>query len=99
MPNLFGLPAQVYAATVPAGAPSTTPTVAAHARIAPEPRVDKSGSETTPGDQRLANYEARLRQEGSVSPVPNAMAGASDPRGAGPSQVALLRADSVSNPL
>ncbi len=46
VPNLFGLPAPVYAGTVPAGAPNTTPTAAAHARSAPAARVNKSGTET-----------------------------------------------------
>ncbi len=61
--------------------------------------VDKSGSDTALQDQRLANYEVRLRQEGSVSPVLNAMAGVSIPHGAGHSQVAQPGADSPCNPL
>ncbi len=76
MPNLFGLPAPVYAGTVPAGASYTTPMAAVSARSAPAARVDKSGTETALRDKRLANYKARLRQEGLVSPVPNAMASA-----------------------
>ncbi len=77
VPNLFGLPAPVYARTVLAGAPNTTPMTAACTRSAPAARVNKSGTETALWDQRLANYEAKLRHEGSVSPVPNAMATAS----------------------
>ncbi len=46
VPNLFGLPAPVYAGVVPAGASNTTPTAAACARSAPAARVDKSGTET-----------------------------------------------------
>ena len=46
VPNLFGLPAPVYAGTVPAGQSNTTPMAAAHARSAPAARVDKSGTET-----------------------------------------------------
>ncbi len=56
------------------------------ARSAPAARVIKIGSETALRDQRLANYEARLRQEGSVSPVPNPMVDASVPHGVGHSQ-------------
>ncbi len=99
VPNLFGLPAPVYAGTVPAGALNTTPTAAACNRRAPVARVEKSGSETTLQDQCLANYEARLRPEGSVSLVPNAVAGASILRGAGHSQVVHPGTDSTSNPL
>ncbi len=76
VPNLFGLPAPVYAGTVPSGASYTTPMAAVSARSAPAARVDKSGTETALRDKRLANYKARLRQEGLVSPVPNAMASA-----------------------
>ena len=86
--NLFGLSAPVYAGTVPAGAPST----------APAARVD-NGSETALRYQRLANYAARLRQEGSVSLVPNTMASAGIPCGAGHRQVAHPGADSTYNPL
>ncbi len=72
---------------------------AAHARSTPAARVDKSGTETALQDQRLANYEARLKQEGSVSVVPNAMASASIPRGAEHSQMVRPGADSASNTL
>ncbi len=99
VPNLFGLLAPVYAGTVPAGAFSTTPAAAVHVRSAPAARVDKSGLETALQDQRLANYEARLSQEGSVSPVLNAMAGASILCGIGHSQGAHPRADNTCNPL
>ncbi len=99
MPNLFGLPAPVYAGTVPAGAPSTAPMAAAHARSAPVARVNKSGTDTALRDQRLAIYEARLRQGGSVSPVLNAMASASIPRGTGHNQVVHPGVDSASNTL
>ncbi len=47
VPNLFGLPAPVYAGKVPAGASNTAPTAAAHARSTPAARGDKSGTETT----------------------------------------------------
>ncbi len=79
VPNLFSLPAPVNAGIVLAGAPNTAPTAAARTGSAPAARVDKSGLDTTLQDQRLANYEARLRQEGSDLPIPNAMAGASIP--------------------
>ncbi len=46
VPNVFGLPAPVYAGMVPAKAPNTVPTVAACTRSAAAARVDKSGSET-----------------------------------------------------
>ena len=75
VPNLFRQPAPVYVETLPAGAPSTAPTAAVYARSAPAARVDKSRSDTALSDQCLANYEARLRQEVSVSLGPNAMAG------------------------
>ncbi len=98
-PNLFGLPAPVYTGTVPAGASNTAPTAAVHVRSAPAARVDKSGTETTLRDRRLANYEARLKQEGSVSLVPNAVAGASAPRRIEHSQMVHLGMDGASNPL
>ena len=60
VPNLFGLPAPV---PVPARASNILPTTAARVRSAPAARVDKSGVDTTLRDQRLANYEARLKQE------------------------------------
>ncbi len=47
VPNLFGLPAPVYAGTVLAGASNTAPTAAARARSTPSARVDKSGTETS----------------------------------------------------
>ena len=97
VPNLFGLPAPVYAATVPTGASNTSPMAVAHARSAPAARVDKSGTETTLRDRRLANYEARLKQEGSVSPVLNAVASASTPCGIEHGQMVHPGADSVSN--
>ncbi len=99
VPNLFGLPAPVYAGTVPAGTSNTTPMAAARARSAPAARVDKSGTETALRDRRLANYEARLKQEGSVSPVWNAVASASTPRGIEHGQMVHPGADSVNNPL
>ena len=99
VPNLFGLPALVYTGTVPDGAPSTAPMAAACVISAPVARVDKSGSDTALRAQCLANYEARLRHEGSDSQVPNAMALASIPRGIGHSQVARPGADSTCNPL
>ena len=66
VPNLFGLPAPVHAGAVPAGATNTIPTAAARARSAPAARVDKSGIDTALRDQRLANYEAKLKQEDPV---------------------------------
>ncbi len=74
-PNLFGLPASLHAGTVPTRAPYIAPTAAAHARSALTASVDKSGSDTVLQDQRLANYEPRLRQESLVSPTNNAMTG------------------------
>ncbi len=47
----------------------------------------------------MANYEARLKQEGLVSPVPNAVAISSAPRSAEHVQVVHPGADGVSNPL
>ncbi len=47
----------------------------------------------------MANYEARLRQESSISPVLNAVASASVPCGAEHSQMVNPGADSASNPL
>ncbi len=99
VPNLFGLPASVYADAVPAGAPNTGSTAAACARSAPAARVDKNGTETALQDQRLAICEARLRQEGSVSPVLNAMASANVPHGTEHGQMVYLGADSARNPL
>ncbi len=61
MPNLFGLPAPVYAGTVPSGASNTAPTGAARARSAPAATVDKSGTETSLQDRHLAIREARLK--------------------------------------
>ncbi len=98
VPNLFGLPAPVYTGTFPPGASNTAPMAAARARSAPAARVDKSETETALCDRRLANYEARLKQEGSVSRVPNVMASASAPRGAEHSQMDHPGADSASNP-
>ena len=49
--------------------------------------------------QRLANYEARLRQKGLVLPVLNAMAGGSILYGAGYSWVTQPGADVTCNPL
>ncbi len=99
VPNLFGLPAPAYAGTVPAGAPNTIPTAAARAISAPAARVNKSGTETALRAWRLANYKARLKQEGSVSPVLNAVAGTNALRGVEHSQMVHLGADSASNPL
>ena len=95
--TFFVLHAPVYAGTVPAGAPNTAPTAAAHARSAPAARVDKSGTGTTLRGQRLANYKARLKQEGSVSQLPNGVAGASAPHGIEHGQMVYLVADSASN--
>ncbi len=72
---------------------------AAHARSAPTAWVDKSVSEIALQDQRMAKYEARLRLEGSVLLVPNAMAGPSIPHGAGHSQAVHTGAYSTCNPL
>ncbi len=91
--------APVYAGTVPAGAPNTAPTAAVHARSTPAARVDKSWTEPTLRDQCLANYEERLKQEGSVSPVPNAEASASAPHGVEHSQMVDPETDGASNPI
>ncbi len=99
VPNLFCLPAPVYAGTVPAGASNTAPMAAVRTRNAPAARVDKSETETAFRDRRLANYEVRLKQEGSVSPVPNAVASANAQCGIEHGQMVHLGADSVSNPL
>ena len=53
-----------------------------------QPGLTSFRSDTAFRDQHLANYEVRLIQEGSVSPAPNAMAGASVPCSAGHSWVA-----------
>ncbi len=87
VPNLFGLPAPVYAGAVPDVAPTTVPTAAVHARSAREARIDKGETETALQDQRLANYQAKLMQEDLVSPVPNAMASAKALCSAGHSQI------------
>ncbi len=84
---------------MPAGAPNTAPTAAARARSAPAATVDKSGTETAVRGQRLANYEARLRQEGSVSSVPNTMASSSALRCIEHGQMINPGADSASNKL
>ncbi len=99
VPNLFGLPAPVHAGTVPAGASNTIPMAAAHARSAPAARVDKSGSETALRDRRLANYEARLKQEEPVSLILTAVVSASTLRSAERYQMVNLGAGGVSNPL
>ncbi len=79
VPNLFGLPAPVYAGTVPAGTSNTTPMAAARARSAPAARVNKSGIDTVLRDRRLANYEAKFKQEEPTSPVSTAVVSASAP--------------------
>ncbi len=99
VPNMFSLPAPVYNGTVPAGASSTANTAAAHARSAPAARVDKSGTETALHDRHLANYEARLKQEGPVSQVLNAVVSASALRSVEQSQMVHPGAESASNPL
>ena len=82
VPNLFGLPAPVHTGTAPAGASNTVPTAAERVRSTPAAKVNKSGNETALRDRRLANYEARLKQEESDSPVPTAVVSASAPRSA-----------------
>ena len=99
MPNLFGLPAPVHAGTVPARATNTVPTAAAHARSAPAARVDKSGIDTALQDRRLANYEAKLRQEELVSLVPTAVVSASTPHSAEHYQMGYPGTGSASDPL
>ncbi len=47
----------------------------------------------------MANYEAKLRQEGSVSPIPNATAGANILRGTGHGRVAQSAAEGICHPL
>ncbi len=97
--NLFGLPAPVHTGTVLAGSSNTTPMAAARARSTPVARIDKSGTETALRDRRLANYEARLKQEGPVSPVSTAVVSASAPRSAEHDQMVHPGADRASNPL
>ncbi len=99
MPNLFSLPAPVYTGTVLGGTPNTAPTAAARTRSAPAASFDQNGTETALQDRCLANYEARLRQEGSASSVPNAVASASIPHGAEHSHMVHQGADSTSNPV
>ncbi len=97
VPNLFGLPAPVHAGTVPAGASNTVLTDAVRARSTPAARVDKSGTDTALQDRRLANYEARLKQEGPVLPVPTAVVSASVPCSAEHRQMVHPVADGTSN--
>ena len=96
--NLLGLPAPVHTGTVLAGASNTVLTAAAHARSTPAARVDKSGTETALRDRRLANYEARLKQEEPVSPVPTAVVSASAPRSTEHYQLVYLGTGSASDP-
>ncbi len=99
VPNLFSLPAPVHAGTVPAGATNTVPTAAACARSTPAARVDKSEIDTALRDQRLANYEAKLKQVEPVSPIPTAVVSASAPRSAEHYQVVYPGTGSASDPL
>ncbi len=71
----------------------------ARARSAPAARVDKSGTETALQDRRLANYEARLKQEEPASLVPMAVVSVSAPRSAEHGQMVHPGAGYVSNPL
>ncbi len=98
VPNLFGLPPPVHTGTVMTGASNTAPTSAAWTRSAPAARVEKSGTEIALRDRRQ-NYEARLKQEVPVSPVPTAVVSASAPRSTEHGQMAHPGADSASNPL
>ena len=99
VPNLFSLPAPVYAGTVLAGAPYTVPTAAALARSAPAARVNKRGTETALRDRRLASYEARFKQEELVSPVSTAVVSASVPCSAEHGQMVHPGSGGTSNPL
>ena len=99
VPNLFGLPVPVHAGTVPARATSTVPTAAAHARSAPAARVDKSGIDTALRDRRLANCEAKLKQEEAVSPVPMAVVSASTSRSTEHYSMVYPGTGSASDPL
>ncbi len=99
VPNLFGLPAPVHAGIVPAGATNTVPVAATHARSATAAQGDKSGTDTALRDRRLANYEAKLKQEEPVSPVPTAVVSASAPRGAEHYQMVYPGTGSASDPL
>ncbi len=99
VPNLFGLPAPVHAGTVPARATNTVPMAAAHARSAPAARVDQSGLDTALRHQRLAIYEAKLKQEEQVSPVPTAVVSASAPHSTEHYQMVYPGTGSASDPL
>ncbi len=84
---------------MPAGATNTVPTAAVRARSAPAARVDKSGVDTALRDQCLTNYEAKLKQEGVVSPVPTAVVSVSAPRSVEHYQMDYPGTGSASNPL
>ncbi len=72
---------------------------AARAKSAPAARVDRGGIDTTLRDRRLANYEAKLKQEEPVSPAQTAVIGASAPRGAEHYQMVYPGTGSASDPL
>ena len=62
-------------------------------------KVDKSGIDTALRDRRLANYEARLKQEEPVSAVPTAVVSASAPRSTEHCQMVYPGTGSSSDPL
>ncbi len=84
---------------MPAEAANTVPMAAVHARSAPAARVDKSGLDTALRDRRLANYEAKLKQEEPVSPVLTAVVSASAPRSTEHYQMVYPGTGSASDPL
>ncbi len=79
--------------------PPLSTRAAAHAKSAPAARVNKRGTDTALRDQRLAKYEAKLKQEEPVSPVPTAVVSASAPRSAEHYQMAYPGTGSASDPL
>ena len=99
VPNLFGLSVPVHAGTVPAGATNTVPTAAARARSAPAARVDKSRSDTGLRDRRLANNEAKLKEEEPFLLVPTAVVSASALQSAEHYQMVYPGTGSISDPL
>ncbi len=98
MPNLFGLPVHALSEAAQVRTPFVVPVAATHARSAPATRVDKNGTGSVVRDQRLADYEARLRLEESPLPIPTAGPMASTLRDPGHEHVAQLGADGIDEP-